>query len=256
MDRMHSGEGALVSEAVASRTGLEVGDSFSLDLAGAKLQPKVAGVIRSYRTKGGVVYLSRPWFEERTGVSRWSGVRVFFPGAGSEAKARAFRSRLLQENNLAASLEITLGTELRSVILSIFQDTFAVTTVLLTIALLVAALGITTTLAVIILERTGDIATLSAIGAQASQIGSLVFWEAGYLVSCGIAAGYACGFILSAILVFVVNKVSFGWTFVYSVDWLELALAVPLAFAAAALAALPVLRFIRRVPPALALRQE
>ena len=256
IDRMHRGEGALISESVAHRVGLGIGDSLSLTLAGTELKTEVAGVIRSYRTKGGVVFLSRSWFEKQTGVTEWSGVRLFFPGGQSDAKAKAFRSRLIQETDFASSLEITLGTDLRSAVLSIFRDTFAVTTVLLTIALVVAALGITSTLAVIILERTGDIATLTAIGAHASQIRSLLFWEAGYLVSTGVAAGFACGFILSAILVFVVNKVSFGWTFVYSVDWLELGLAVPLAVAAASLATIPVLRLIRRLPPAIALRQE
>ena len=250
------GQGVLVSETVSTQAGLDVGDPFALRVAGQDLRAEVAGVIRSYRTRGGVVFLSRSWFEEQTGVSEWSGVRMFFPGPESQAKARAFRSRLVEQSSLASGLEITLGTDLRSAVLSIFKDTFAVTTVLLIIAMIVAGLGITTTLAVIILERKRDVATLTAIGALAAQIRAVVFWEAGFLVSIGILAGFACGFILSAILIFVVNRVSFGWTFVYAVDWPELVLAVPLAFVAAALAAMPVLRLIRRLPAALALRQE
>jgi len=256
LERVQNSNGVLVSEAVAAQAKVAVGDSFALEVAGQELNGEVAGVIRSYRTRGGVVFASRAWFEEQTGVSEWSGVRVFFPGPQSQERARAFRQRLIGQTGLASGLEVTLGTDLRAEVLSIFKDTFAVTTVLLIIALVVSGLGITTTLAIIILERKRDISTLTAIGAQSSQIRSLVFWEAGYLVSIGIAAGFICGFILSAILVFVVNKVSFGWTFAYSVDWPELGTAVPLAFGAALLAAVPVLRLIRKLPAALALRQE
>lgn len=256
LGQVQRGQGLLVSESLSNQAGLKVGDHLSLNLEGQKIKGQVAGVIRSYRTRGGVVFLSRSWFEEQTKVFEWSGVRIFFPGSGQEEKVREFRKRLIEQTSLASSLEITLGNELRSKVLSIFKDTFAVTTVLLTIALLVAGLGITTTLAVIILERKSDIATLTAIGAQNSQIRSLVFWEAFYLVSTGILAGFACGFILSAILIFVINKISFGWTFIYSVNWLELVLALPLTFLAASLAAIPVLRLIRRLPTALALRQE
>ena len=256
MAEVRSSNGLLVSESVSSQAGLKRGDAISLNLAGHTVKGTVAGIIRSYRTRGGVIFLSRSWFEQQTGVARWSGVRIFFPGSGSQRQARDFRSRLIDQTDLAPKLEMTLGSDLRQQVLSIFEDTFAVTTVLLFIALIVSGLGITTTLAVIILERKHEMATVTALGARVSQIRSLVFWEAVYLVSLGILGGFACGFILSAILVYVINKASFGWTFMYTINWAELGLAVPLCFLAAWLAALPVLRLVRRLPAALALRQE
>ena len=111
------------------------------------------------------------------------------------------------------------GRDLRESVLKIFDETFAVTTVLLLIALAVAALGITTTLSVLVLERTRQLNTMAAVGASFGQIRAMIFWEAGFLVVAGEVAGLACGFILSYLLVYVINRQSFGWTFLYTVDW-------------------------------------
>ena len=54
----------------------------------------------------------------------------------------------------------------------------------------------------------------------------------------------------------VLNRQSFGWTFIYSVDWSSLALSVPLILATALLAALPASQLAFRTPPAMILRER
>ena len=148
------------------------------------------------------------------------------------------------------------GEELRSAILRIFDETFAVTFVLLLIALFIAALGITTTLAVQVLQRLTQFNTLIAVGADVGQIRNTVFWEALLLIAAGEIAGLVCGFMLSYLLVYVVNVQSFGWTFIYSVNWKALAASLPLIVGTALLAALPAIRLIFKHPPALLLRDR
>jgi putative ABC transport system permease protein len=143
---------------------------------------------------------------------------------------------------------------LRQAVLFIFDETFAITTVLLLIALVVAALGIATTLAVLVLQRRRQINTIRAVGGSAAQLRRMIFWEAGLIVLAGQAAGLICGFILSTLLIFVVNRQSFGWTFLYRVDWSALLTALPLIFAAALLAALPAVRLAMSMSPAALLR--
>jgi putative ABC transport system permease protein len=146
------------------------------------------------------------------------------------------------------------GQGLREAVLRIFDETFAITTVLLLIALVVAALGIATTLAVLVLQRRRQLNTIRAVGGSAAQLRRMIFWEAGLIVLVGQAAGLACGFILSTLLIFVVNRQSFGWTFVYQVDWPSLLMALPLIFAAALLAALPAVNLALSTSPAMLLR--
>jgi putative ABC transport system permease protein len=75
------------------------------------------------------------------------------------------------------------------------------------------------------------------------------------MVTAGEVIGLVCGFFLSYILVFVVNRQSFGWTFLFSVDWSQLVAAVPLIMLAALLAALPAARLVVRSSPAQALKE-
>jgi putative ABC transport system permease protein len=148
------------------------------------------------------------------------------------------------------------GKELRQSILTVFDETFAITTVLLFIALVIAALGITTTLAVLVLERTRQLNTLYAVGASFGQIRSMIFWESILMVMAGETAGLLCGLFLSYLLVFVINRQSFGWTFLYGLDLKALAFSLPLIILTALLAALPAIRLVFREPPATLLREN
>jgi putative ABC transport system permease protein len=75
-------------------------------------------------------------------------------------------------------------------------------------------------------------------------------------VVAGELAGLACGFILSYMLVYVINRQSFGWTFLYTVDWSTLALSFPLIVLTALVAALPAVRTAFRETPATLLRER
>jgi putative ABC transport system permease protein len=203
-----------------------------------------------------VAFYSLPHFFERFGDHRLSGIRFFLhaPGADGEAQVRRLQADILRECGQA--LDIISGRELRRTILEIFDETFGVTTLLLMIALVVAALGIATTLTLLALERSRQLNTLLAVGGSPGQIRAMIFWEAALMVLMGEAAGLLCGFCLSYLLVFVINRQSFGWTFFYHVDWGVLALSMPLIFAAALAAALPAARLVLRQSPAALLRES
>lgn len=57
------------------------------------------------------------------------------------------------------------------------------------------------------------------------------------------------------LLNYVINPQSFGWSFVYRVDWSALMVSVPLVAAVALMAAIPALRTVFRTPPATLLRE-
>ena len=251
------GRGVLVSEVFSGQTGLGKGDRFRTVVEGVSLDMPILGIIRDYRTRGGVVYMSLAHFERMTGDSEWSGASMFLRDRGPDLAIRiaALRDRiLLIAHEAGYSLETTAGTVLRENILRIFDETFAVTTVLLIISLLIAALGIATTLTILVLERAGQFQTMIATGASPGQIRAVISWEAATMVIIGEALGLACGFILSVLLIFVINKQSFGWTFVYTVDWTALAVSFPLVCLTALLAAVPAAQLVFRHPPALVLR--
>jgi putative ABC transport system permease protein len=250
------GDGVLISEVFANRTGLGLGDMFRAQIEDSRVELPVAGIVRDYRTDGGVVFYSWEHFKERYHDPQWSGVRFFFKDRTQDPGARAGALRNAIVAIWGDRLDMVSGEDLRASVLRIFDETFAITTVLLLIAIAVAALGITTTLTVMVLERTRELNTLLAVGGSLKQIGSMVFWEASFLVAAGEVAGLVCGFALSYLLVYVINRQSFGWTFLYTVDWSALALSVPLIILTALAAAVPAVRLVFRQPPAALLRER
>ena len=252
-----SGQGALVSEVFSNQTRLGPGDRYKVQLGEVVLDTPILGVFRDYRTQGGIVYTDLSDYQRLTGDMRWSGARLFFTNREQDqtnALAR-LRSQLIVCCAEKHPLDMAAGFELRREILEIFDQTFAITTVLLLIALLVAGIGITTTLTMLVLERSRQLNTLMAVGAEYKQIRSMIFWEAVLMVAAGEAIGLVCGFFLSYILVYIINRQSFGWTFLYRVDWGQLLAAVPLIMLAALIATLPAARLVVRSSPAQALKE-
>ncbi|KPJ76285.1 MAG: hypothetical protein AMJ54_12175 [Deltaproteobacteria bacterium SG8_13] len=254
--RLIDGEGVLISEVFANRTGLEVGDRYVAQVEHFAVELPVLGIVRDYRTRGGVVFYDRAAFTMRYADPSWSTVRLFFRQRPEDFDAALTALRREIIDRCGSHLEMVAGEELRAAILRIFDETFTVTFVLLLIALSIAALGITTTLAVQVLERLPQFNTMIAVGAAVEQVRSMVFWEALLLITAGEIAGLMCGFLLSYLLIYVVNVQSFGWSFIYSVNWKALAASLPLIVGTALLAALPAIRLIFRQPPAILLRDR
>jgi putative ABC transport system permease protein len=254
--RLNRGEGVIISEVFSNRAGLSVGDVFQTRIEDSLVKLPILGVVRDYRTQGGVVFYSMHHFKDRYHDSKWGGLRIFFRDRAQDIDAAVseLRSEILKRWSERVSM--ISGNRLRQGILRVFDETFAITTVLLLIALVIAALGITTTLTVLVLERSRQLNTLFAVGASFAQIRSMIFWEAAFMVVAGELAGIICGFILSYILVYVINRQSFGWTFLYSVDWGALAMSLPLIILTALAAALPAIKLVFREPPSTLLRER
>ncbi|HOV85434.1 MAG TPA: ABC transporter permease [Syntrophobacteraceae bacterium] len=256
--KLTEGEGVLISEVFANRSRLRLGDTYRVRIRGVEIHRPVVGIFRDYRTQGGVVHYSLSHFQELTGDDSWGGARVHLvdPGPDPQASAARVREEIHRRCvECVPGVEITLGNDLRRGVLRIFDETFAITTVLLFIALFIAALGIATTLMVLVLERAREFHILLAVGAERSQVRRMILWEAVLMVLTGEIIGLGCGFCLSWILVYVINRQSFGWTFVYAVDWSSLLASLPLVLAAALLATLPASRWVFRRSPAQILRQ-
>ncbi len=254
--RLKRGEGVIVSEVFSNRTGLTVGDVFKAQIEESDVELPILGIVRDYRTQGGAVFYSMPHFIRQYHPIYWGGLRFFFKDRSRDLDLVVAKLRNDIIDRMGDKVDLLSGKGLRGAVLRIFDETFAVTTVLLLIALVIAGLGIATTLTVLVLERSRQLNTLFAIGASFRQIRTMIFWEAAFLVVIGELAGIICGFILSYLLVYVVNRQSFGWTFIYGVDWGALGLSVPLIIMTALAAALPAVKMVFRKPPATLLRER
>jgi putative ABC transport system permease protein len=133
---------------------------------------------------------------------------------------------------------IQTNTTLRSEVLRVFDSTFTITYALEGVAIVVAMMGVATTLLTLILDRRREIAILRLIGTERRQITRMIVVEALILGAVSQAVGLAVGLALSLILIFVVNLQSFGWTIQWHMPWMFLVQASVLTLVATLLAGL------------------
>ena len=142
------------------------------------------------------------------------------------------RDDLLQRLGEAHRIFIHTNRTLRAEVLRIFDSTFAITYALEGIAIVVAIMGVSSTLLTLILERRRDLTALRLVGADRRQIRKMVVIEAGLIGLISQVMGAAAGIGLAVILIYVINVQSFGWTIQFNLPgWFLLQMSAALAAA-------------------------
>ncbi|HEU5088086.1 MAG TPA: ABC transporter permease, partial [Roseiflexaceae bacterium] len=155
-----------------------------------------------------------------------------------------------------APVLIRSNRALRDSSLVIFDRTFAITSVLQLLTTTVAFVGILAALIALQLERSRELGVLRANGMTPGQLWGMVLSQTGLI---GLTAGLLAipvGIMMALVLVYVINRRSFGWTLVFEVDPAVLGQALLVAVVAALLAGLYPAWRMSRTSPALALREE
>ena len=248
-----TGEAVIVSEPYANRHDTRVGSAVRLRTDRGEQNFRVAGVFYDYGSSAGVVVMSRGAYEAAWDDRRISSLALeAAPGVDVTALIAAVRERAAG----GPSLVIRSNRALRETSLEIFDRTFAITGVLRTLSVAVAFVGMLAALMALQLERTREIGVLRALGLTPRQVWALVTAQTGLI---GLLAGVLavpCGLTLAAVLVFVINRRSFGWTMSIDPSPAILLQGVALSVLAALLAGLyPAWRMATR-SPAEALRDE
>ena len=100
-----------------------------------------------------------------------------------------------------------------------------------------------------VLEHRRNVGSGKALGAADGQISRMILFEAGFLGLLANAAGLVLGFFLSLVLIYVINKQSFGWTIQFHWPVAVLLSALSTVYAATLLGALYPARVATRLIP-------
>lgn len=235
----------VVSEPFALGNGVKQGDSIFLPTPAGDRPFRVAGVYYDYTSDRGYAVMDRSDWLRYGGDSDATSLAVYLqPGANAERVRQA-----LFQRTAGRALLITLNRELKANVMRIFDRTFAITWVLEVIAICVAILGIANALLALVLERRRELGILRYLGASGRQLRRLVVIEAALLGLLACAAGLLLGFGLSLVLIYVINRQSFGWTIQFSLPGEFLALATLVIYIATCLSALYPARQAARIDP-------
>ena len=223
-----------VSELVHDVYGFGVGRMVELPLAGKNARFTVAGVWRDYARQNGAIYMQRDVYIAHTGDRLANDAAIWLEPGRSTVEVEAALQEALGER---PGLVMVETGALRAYSLSVFDRTFAVTYLLEAIAVAIGLLGIGVGVASEAGARRGEFGMLRHIGFTRSQIAAMLGIEGAMVSGVGVALGLALGWVISLVLVQVVNRQSFHWSMDMHVPWQQLAtLAVALLAAAAATA--------------------
>ena len=199
---------AIVSEPFANKFGIRPGGRLRLPIGSRDVTVTVAGVYYEYSSSQGFVLLDRSTLLKYLPGQPATNAAIYLkPGVDAAAVQRE-----MQRRTAGLGITISLNQSLRRNAIVIFDRTFAITWALEAVAIVVAMLGAANSLLALVLDRRRELGLLRYLGASSRQLRGMILVEAGFLGLLATILGLALGFALSLLLVFVVNKQSFGWT--------------------------------------------
>lgn len=242
-----------ISEPLAYRTGLVVGDSLPLQTDRGMHTFSIAGIYYDYTSERGVIQMAYPTYRTYWDDPDITSCAIY---ATPDTDVEALVQQLREQVGGRQELIIRSHHTLRQTSLDIFDRTFAITSVLQMLATIVAFIGVLSALMALQLERTREIGMLRANGLTPSELWTMLLSQTGLM---GLTAGIfslPVGMILALVLIYIINRRSFGWTLELIVDpWLFVQ-AVVLAVVAALLAGIYPAWRMGKISPAVALREE
>lgn len=198
----------LVSEALTIKHNVDRGGMVTLPTPAGSKAFLIEGVYHDYASDQGYVLMDKGTYMKYWHDPEITSVAVYAdPKADLEVLRQGLRKALG-----ASPVAITGSRELRARVLQVFDDTFAVTYALHTVAITVSLLGVVSTLVALVLERGREIAILRQLGLLRRQLTTMMVVEAGLIGATGALLGLVAGGMLAAVLIQVINRESFGWT--------------------------------------------
>ncbi len=197
-----------VSEPFTYKHHVRAGDSLLLSLGETQTSFRIVDVFYDYSSERGSILMDRNTMLKYLPDPAPSNLAIYVSQGAQLEKVRA------EIEKVAAGHRVLMfsNRDLRSEAIRIFDRTFAITYALEAVAVFVAVMGIAGALLALVIDRRRELGLLRFLGAATGQVRKLILLEAGLLGLLANLAGLALGFALSLILIYVINKQSFGWT--------------------------------------------
>jgi len=208
LSQLRGQNNVIVTEPFTYKHKVKTGDSLTLSLGETQASFKIVDVYYDYASERGYILMDRDTMLRYLPDPTPSNLAVFVAqGANSEEVRKSIQL-------IAAGHRVLIFSDrdLRMEAIRIFDRTFAITYALEAVAIFVAVMGIAGAFVALVIDRRRELGLMRFLGASSAQIRKLILVEAGLLGLVANLAGFALGYFLSLILVFVINKQSFGWT--------------------------------------------
>ena len=242
----------IVSEPFANKHGVRANDTLNVPLGDHLVKVTVAGIYYDYSSERGLVIFDRSTLLKYLPNAPATNLAVYVrPDADPAEVRRVIEARLANYRVVVAP-----NRALRQNAVTVFDRTFAITYALEGVAIAVAMLGAANSLLAMVLDRRREFALLRYLGAAPAQLRRMILLEAGFVGMAANLLGLALGFVLSLVLIYVINKQSFGWTIQFHPPFALLAGAAGLVWLTTVLAGIYPARAAARLNPIEVIHEE
>jgi putative ABC transport system permease protein len=242
----------IVSEPFAYKHHVKAGDSIALKLGEWSSNFRIVDVDYDYASERGTILIDRETLLKYLPDPAPSNVAVYVrAGTDPQEVVREIRDIAVGHRILIFS-----NRDLRTQAIFVFDRTFAITYALEAVAVLVAVMGMAGALLALVIDRRREFGLLRFLGASGNQVRKLILVEAGLLGLLANVAGFVLGYFLSLVLVYVINKQSFGWTIRFHWPIAVLLGGLTVVYAATVLAGLYPARVAVRLNPLEVIHEE
>ena len=243
----------LISEPLAWRLSLGVGDTLALETASGLRSFNVAGIYREYGNDRGEVLMDlghyQSWWQD-PGIAALG--LYLSPGTTTTQAVQALR----EAAHGRQALLIRSNADIRALSMRIFERTFVITRVLYWLAAGVAALGLLSALLAWELERSRELALLRSLGLTPGASAVLIIAQTTFMGVAALLAAVPAGVLTALVLTEVINRRAFGWEIGLHLRAAQFSQALLLALAAALAAAFYPAWRSARLPITAGLREE
>lgn len=202
--------GVLISEPLANRLDLSLPNAeLGIYTRSGLVDFPVIGIYHDYSSTQGTALFAldtyrKYWDDDRVAAA----ALTLSPGADPEIISRQLEAELADIQTLL----VRPNQELRRETLAIFDRTFAITRTLQVMTTVVAFTGVLSAMMSLQLDKKRQLGILRAVGLTGRQLWTLVFMETGLMGAVAGLFAMPTGCALSLILIYIINRRSFGWT--------------------------------------------
>ncbi|MDD3678331.1 MAG: FtsX-like permease family protein [Dehalococcoidales bacterium] len=252
-ESLKNGEAVYISEPLAYKNDLSVGDAITFTTEQGKQEYAISGIYYDYSSDAGKVIMAQSVYIKHWHDDTIASLGLYLENTDDKDAIMTAVKAIVAD---AAGITVTDSFTIRGNVLDLFDRTFLITRVLEFLAIIVAFIGILSALMAYQLEKIKEIGILRAAGVTPRQIWGMTGLQTGLMGAISGILAIPLGIFMSIILIQTINIRSFGWSIQMSIGASTIIEAMAIAIVASLLASVYPSWKMSKISPAEALREE
>ncbi len=207
--RLSEGTGAIISDSLAFRYDLDIGDAISIETPEGHRSFELVGIARDYTMDLGTIVIDIDTYQRLWQDKRLTYAHIWPSRGANLDNIRAAANRLVSDS---PNVTIANNVEFRAEIDGRIRDLLKLLGSLQLFACGIAVLGVVTFLLSAVVDRRREIAALRSIGVSVAQIRSAIMLEGCLIGVAGSTLGLLAGIPAAYFMVTHSLTVAMGWS--------------------------------------------